>query len=273
MLKSDMADNLDYIDKIIEEEIKGFSEQFFKDYCDNDGKKRKNIVNKNNNFFISALGRDIILYSALVRSLDSSLGNRIQTIAQRIAEKNYIVKTKIEGQIPKNAVDAIADLLDEYEHHRIPKEGDIETIYKEAGVKEEVKGHKSDYYLTLKTNPSKKFLMELKIGGDLDNKKAQSEKVSLLKQYVILRNSRDIAPKDDVKIFFCTAYNKNGENEKWVQERVGQFFSENEIKVGRDFWNFVSNSPGGYEAVKTSYAKHAHYLKDTLKKIVAHYSG
>lgn len=263
---------LSYVDKIIESEIKDFSATFLKDYCEPKGKKISNITNKVNNIFIAALGKEISVYSTLMRSLDSSLGNRLEKIAKLISEKNFIVKNKIEGFIPKRSIDAIASLLDKYENHiKKPNKQDIKTIYYISGDKKEFKGHKSDYYLTLKSNPKKKFLIELKIGGDLDNKKAQAEKEALLKQYVLLRNSKKIKPTDDVKIYFCTAYNKYGEDAKWIQERVHQFFSDDEILIGKNFWNFFCNSSQGYEVVKKSYIKHAHFLKDVLGKIVKHF--
>jgi hypothetical protein len=231
-------------------------------------------LNKKNNIFIAALGNEIATYSTLMRSLDSSLGNRLEKIAKLIAENNFKVNNKIEGYISKKSVDAIANLLDKYENHiKLPEKNDIETIYFGQGNEKMVKGHKSDYYLTLKSDHTKKYLIELKIGGDLDNKKAQAEKESLLKQYVLLRNSNEIKPTDRVSIFFCTAYNKNGEEATWTQGRVRQFFCEEEIKIGRDFWNFFCNSPDGYEIVKNSYLKHAHYLKDTLEEIVKHFSS
>lgn len=269
-----MSSSLTYVDKIFESEIKDFSATFLKDYCDPKGKKISNITNKANNIFIAALGKKISVYSTLMRSLDSSLGNRLEKIAKLIAENNFIVKNKIEGFIPKKSVDAIAGLLDKYENHiKRPELKDIKTIYYSSGDVEKIKSHKSDYYLTLKTDPKKKFLIELKIGGDLDNKKAQAEKEALLKQYVLLRNSAEIKPTDTVRIFFCTAYNKYGEEAKWTQERVRQFFSDSEIKVGGDFWNFFCASPNGYKAVKNAYLKYAHFLREVLEKIVEHYTS
>lgn len=266
-----MYKKLQYIDEIIEKEIKNFSQKFLQDYSDK-GKKTANIIDKKNNIFIATLGKDIVTYSALMRSLDSSLGNRIEKIARLIAKKNYVVRKKVVGYMSKKSITAIASLLESYKGKTKPKEQDIESVYKEDDKSKKLKRHSSDYYLTLKSDPSQKFLVELKIGGDLDNKKARSEKEALLEQYVILRNSNEIKPSDKVKIFFCTAYNKYGENKYWKQERVRQFFSDNEIKIGRDFWNFFCNSPHGYEAVKESYQKHAHYLKNALKKIIARYS-
>lgn len=263
-----------FIDQIIEEEIKDFSSKFKSDYCSDKGKKKKNILNKKNNIFIAALGADVMVYSALMRSLDSSLGNRLEKIAKLIAEKNYIVKKGIEGYIPEQSINAIATLLEKYHNHsKRPEARDLETVYKESHGGETIKSREvSDYYLTLRSDPHQKYLIELKIGGDLDNKKAESEKRALLQQYVVLRNSNEITEGDNVKIFFCTAYNKNGEDALWTQERVKQFFSDSEIMVGKEFWNFFCNSSNGYEVVKNSYIKHSHYLKDALKEIVAHFS-
>ena len=191
--------------------------------------------------------------------------------SKEIAQENYIVKNGVEGYMPTASISAIAELLDKYHNHQLPDENDVETIYKPRG--EELKTHEvSDYFLTLKSDPRQKFLIELKTGGDLDNKKAESEKRALLQQYVILKNSEEIKPGDNVKILFCTAYNKYGEDANWTQSSVRQFFVDSEIKVGRDFWNFFCASPDGYDAVKASYLKHAHYLKDALKKIVEHYA-
>ncbi len=263
------------IDKVIASEIKDFSEKFFNDYCSKKGKKKSNIENKKNNIFIAALGKDIALNSTLMRSLDSSLGNRIEKIAKLIAEKNFIVKKEVKGYIPVVAVNSIAQLLESYENReRKPKIEDIKQINLGTNAKQKRKKSKkfTDYYLTLKKDKSKKFLIELKIGGDLDNKKAKSEKDSLLRQYVLLKNSKEIKLTDKVKILFCTAYNKNGEGKPWKQERVKQYFSSSELLIGKDFWNFICNSPKGYQIVKSSYLKHSHSLKKAIEKITEHHS-
>lgn len=267
-----MDKKLQYIDKIVEEEVKDFSKQFLADYKKS-GKKSSNITNKKNNIFIEALGDKVVAQSALMRSLDSSLGNRIEKIAKRIAEKNFIVKKEVNGYISQKSIDAIARLLEGYKNRsRSPKTGDVEKIYKEDKRTRKKKRHFSDYYLVPRKDLSKKYLVELKIGGDLDNKKARSEKEALLEQYVILRNSKGIRPNDKIKILFCTAYNKDGEGKYWKQERVRQFFADSEIKVGKDFWNFIADSPDGYKTVKGSYLKHAYHLKDALQKIIDRYA-
>ena len=85
------------------------------------------------------------------------------------------------------------------------------------------------------------YLIELKASGDLDNKKAKSEKLAMLQEYFILKNSLIDKPNDKIRIFLGTAYNKYGEDSEWKQERVKQFFSEDELLIGKDYWNFVCN--------------------------------
>ena len=126
------------------------------------------------------------------------------------------------------------------------------------------KRHESDYYL-IDEESVMHYLIELKIGGDLDNKKARSEKEALLEQYCILANN--LGREDKVKIYFATAYNRYGEDKPWKQGRVLQFFSEDELKIGRDFWNMVCKTDKGYEIVLDEYKKNAHYIIDALNRI------
>ena len=67
--------------------------------------------------------------------------------------------------------------------------------------------------------------------------------------------------KDDatakVQIFFGTACNKFGEGKTWKQERVKQFFAEDELLIGKEYWNFVCNDEKGFEIVFNQYKKSA----------------
>ena len=110
-----------------------------------------------------------------------------------------------------------------------------------------------------------RYLIELKIGGDLDNKKARSEKEALLEQYAILCNTLDRSTK--VKIFFGTAYNRYGEGKARNQQRVKQFFADEELLIGRDFWNFICKMQSGYDIVINEYEKNAHFIIRALDSI------
>lgn len=70
-----------------------FSDRHISEYDDPEG----TINMKIHNVFIAALGKDIQYYSALSRSLDSSLGNMLESMAIAIARLNYDVSQCVEG--------------------------------------------------------------------------------------------------------------------------------------------------------------------------------
>ncbi len=239
----------------------GFSTRHLADVDNENG-----VINmKIHNVFIAALGKEIQYYSALARSLDSSLGNMLEGMAISIAKLNYEVSQHVEGTLYKEQTDYIAELLEQYKrsaNRRIPKLTDYQGISKMTGTAE-TKRHESDYYL-LDEESGMHYLIELKIGGDLDNKKARSEKEALLEQYCILTNRLG---EERVKILFATAYNLYGEGRPWVQGRVRQFFCEEELCISRDFWNLICKSEKGYDIVIDEYKKNAHFINEALDEI------
>lgn len=239
----------------------GFSTRHLADVDNENG-----VINmKIHNVFIAALGKEIQYYSALARSLDSSLGNMLEGMAICIAKLNYEVSQHVEGTLYKEQTDYIAELLEQYKrsaNRRIPKLTDYQGISKMTGTAE-TKRHESDYYL-LDEESGMHYLIELKIGGDLDNKKARSEKEALLEQYCILTNRLG---EERVKILFATAYNRYGEGRPWTQGRVRQFFCEEELCISRDFWNLICKSEKGYDIVIDEYKKNAHFINEALDEI------
>ena len=239
----------------------GFSTRHLADVDNENG-----VINmKIHNVFIAALGKEIQYYSALARSLDSSLGNMLEGMAISIAKLNYEVSQHVEGTLYKEQTDYIAELLEQYKrsaNRRIPKLTDYQGISKMTGTAE-TKRHESDYYL-LDEESGMHYLIELKIGGDLDNKKARSEKEALLEQYCILTNRLG---EERVKILFATAYNRYGEGRPWTQGRVRQFFCEEELCISRDFWNLIYKSEKGYDIVIDEYKKNAHFINEALDEI------
>lgn len=239
----------------------GFSTRHLADVDNENG-----VINmKIHNVFIAALGKEIQYYSALARSLDSSLGNMLEGMAISIAKLNYEVSQHVEGTLYKEQTDYIAELLEQYKrsaNRRIPKLSDYQGISKMTGTAE-TKRHESDYYL-LDEESGMHYLIELKIGGDLDNKKARSEKEALLEQYCILTNRLG---EERVKILFATAYNRYGEGRPWTQGRVRQFFCEEELCISRDFWNLICKSEKGYDIVIDEYKKNAHFINEALDEI------
>ena len=221
---------------------------------------------KIHNVFIAALGPEIQYYTALVRSLDSSLGNMLEALAVNIARLFYKVEKRVEGPLSLKQTRDIAELLERYK--RRVKKPDVADY---AGLRNRPSGgnpvqkrHDSDYYL-INEKTGHHHLIELKIGGDLDNKKARSEKEAILEQFAILSN---VLPKGaPIDVHFATAYNRFGEGKPWNQERVKQYFAEEELLIGAAFWNFICNSPQGYEIVLSAYRENAPLIKDALSAI------
>lgn len=189
----------------------------------------------------------------------------LESMAISIAELNYTVSQHVEGTLYKEQTDYIAELLEQYKrgtNRRKPHIEDYRGISQIIGTAE-TKRHESDYYL-IDEETGMHYLIELKIGGDLDNKKARSEKEALLEQYCILTNRLG---EERVKVLFATAYNRYGEGKPWTQGRVRQFFCDEELCISSDFWNLVCKSEHGYEIVIDEYKKNAHFINEALDEI------
>ena len=231
------------------------------------------IINmKIHNVFIEALGKEVQYYTALVRSLDSSLGNMLESLAINIAEQTFEVKRNVEGPLMTDQTQFIANLLEQYKRHQIHPQVEDYLPLRSISQNPEalLKRHDSDYYL-IDHATNTHHLIELKIGGDLDNKKARSEKEAILEQYAILSNT--LPRETKIRIYFATAYNRFGEDKPWRQERVRQFFADEELLIGSQFWNFICNSPTGYTMVLEAYRECAHLIREALDAIKHTYLG
>jgi hypothetical protein len=251
----------------VESYASGFETRHIAEYDDPNG----TINMKIHNIFIAALGPEIQYYTALVRSLDSSLGNMLEKMAINIAQLFYEVSQSVTGELYPSQTAKIAELLEAYKSRRQkPQISDYKNFVKLSRDDAREKTHVSDYYLVDK-DTDEHYLIELKTGGDLDNKKARSEKEAILEQYAILSNQ--LGDGNKIHIYFATAYNRFGEGKPWKQERVKQFFATNELLIGKDFWNFVCKSEQGYEIVIDEYKKHADLILDALNNIKRKYLG
>ncbi len=259
-------ENADTIKLIVKASVQSFATGF-KGRHEGEVDDPEGTINiKIHNVFIEALGKEIQYYSALARSLDSSLGNMLEKMAINIAEMNYEVQNHVEGYITPSQTGKIAEILEKYKRYEIRP--DIKDYQCLRDMKEEkasrLTRHDSDYYL-IDRDTNDRFLIELKIGGDLDNKKARSEKEAILEQYAILANSLD--NEVNISVHFATAYNRFGEDKPWLQQRVRQYFADSELLIGRDFWNFVCKSETGYDTVLSAYRQNAHLIISTLDDI------
>ncbi len=243
-----------------------FSERHIREIDDPNGTLNMKI----HNVFIAALGPEIQYYTALVRSLDSSLGNMLESMAINIAKIFYDVHNNVEGFLSTKQINQISDILEAYTRNvKKPQINDYEKLREKPSTKDLIHKRKaSDYYLIDQDN-NHHYLIELKIGGDLDNKKARSEKEAILEQFAILSNT---LPQDSkIIIYFATAYNRFGEGKPWKQERVRQFFANDELLIGKDFWDLICKSKYGYDIILEEYKKSSHFIINALDKIKKEY--
>ncbi len=191
-------------------------------------------------------------------------------MAINIAKLSYEVSTAVEGVLYETQTAAIASLLEQYKRHALtPSLADYKEL---ASLRGDAiaKRHESDYCLYDRATDVH-YLIELKAGGDLDNKKARSEKEALLEQYCILANRLGSAQK--IRLLFATAYNRFGEGRPWKQGRVLQFFANEELCISRDFWNLVCHSENGFDIVIDEYRKQAHHITEALRRIRKAYTS
>ncbi|GHT19224.1 hypothetical protein AGMMS4957_03020 [Bacteroidia bacterium] len=164
-----------------------FSDRHITEYDDPDGTLNMKI----HNVFIAVLGEEIQYYTAMCRSFDSSLGNMLEKLAINIAHLFYTVSQEVTGELYPEQTSKIAELLEAYKNVQNPKKVSVQDfeLIKNIQTSKSVakKTHVSDYYL-LDEETDAHFLIELKIDGDLDNKKARSEKRAIFKQYAIENN-------------------------------------------------------------------------------------
>lgn len=257
------------IQAVVDTAVQAFSEGLISRYSDEVDDINGVINMKKNNCFIAELGNEFMFYSAFVRSFDSSFGNVLEKMGNNIAKLSYDVKGKISSFILPDQTQRIASILDNYVDHVTMPSIEHYNMYTSIFPKDITsykRDHVTDNYFYCKEK-NEHYLIELKASGDLDNKKARAEKSALLEEYFLLKNELKDDKTAQVKIYFGTAYNKFGEGKEWKQERVKQFFSEDELLIGKDYWNFVCNDNDGFEVVFEQYKNSAEKIRTALNKI------
>jgi len=256
------------VDVSIKNFVAGLESRYEAEAIDPDG-----VINsKKHNCFIAELGEEFMFYSAFVRSFDSSFGKVLENMGNSIARLSYDVKGSIESFLLPEQKQHISNLMSSYEQHIKPEIQHYQqhNFIIPNNVDSFRMAHATDNYFY---NPEKKehYIIELKAGGDLDNKKSRAEKIAMLEEYYLLNNLLSRNSGEKIYIYFATAYNKFGEGKPWKQERVRQFFAEEELLIGQDYWNFVCNDPQGFNIVFEQYRESAKYIKESLVRIKAMY--
>ena len=258
---------------VVDTAVEAFAEGLIRRYSDEVDDINGVINMKKNNCFIAELGEEFMFYSAFVRSFDSSFGSVLEKIGNSIAKLSYEVKGDISSFILPDQIQRIASILDSYVDHvaapSIEHYSSHTSIYPKD-ITSYKRNHVTDNYFYCK-DKNEHYLIELKASGDLDNKKARAEKSALLEEYFLLKNQLKYETNSKIKIFFGTAYNKFGEGNTWKQERVKQFFANDELLIGKEYWNFVCDDIDGFNIVFEQYKSSATKIKVALNKIKGMY--
>lgn len=226
---------------------------------------------KKNNVFMAELGNEFMFYSAFVRSFDSSFGKALETIGNAMAKYSYQVKGRIDSYLLPQQTQHIDYLMAEYERHTVPNISDYENFdaVQPKNIYSYEKSHEVDNYFFDEIK-MEHYIIELKAGGDLDNKKAKAEKAELLKEYFLLKNML-LGKNEEIRIIFATAYNKFGEGNEWKQERVRQYFADGELLIGRSYWNFVCDDNNGFNVIFEQYKESCNTIRKSLEVVKSLY--
>lgn len=224
------------------------------------------------NPFLSTIDMDFAVASTLSRSFTSFLGKTLEIIGQEFANNAYTPEqpaNTITSFVTEQQIRLIDQLCDEYyvsgQHHRIPCRKDYETYDLRCDCSTHIaQSHQVDnMWYDAATNTH--YVVEVKAGGDLDNKKARSEKQELLKEYFLRKNMSQ--PHDKVRICLGIAYNKYGDGMPWKQNSVLSMFSSDELLIGSEYWNLVTGNPSGYDTFMRCWdASCAQILRNALSE-------
>ncbi len=263
------------IRQIVDSSIKSFANGFELRHSAEKDDPFGTINMKKNNCFINALGEEFVFYSAFVRSFDSSFGKVLEDLGNSIAKFSYETGKTIHSFMLPEQTQHISNILDRYENHTSkPDISHYDNFYcltPSDTTSFKTKHECDNWFYDEKTKTH--YLVELKAGGNLDNKKAKSEKLALLKEYFMLKNLLTDKDKDEkIVIKFATAYNMYGEGKEWHQSNVEMFFSKDELLIGKNYWNFVCNDDNGFNIIFNQYKKSSIYIKDALNRIKRLYS-
>lgn len=104
------------IQKIVDEEIRKFTDSFEARYTKEVDNPDGVINSKINNCFVAELGKEFMFYSAFVRSFDSSFGKVLEAMGNKIAELSYDVRKDVNSFLLPQQSQHMDYIILEYEN-------------------------------------------------------------------------------------------------------------------------------------------------------------
>lgn len=219
-------------------------------------KFKKNI--KITNPFIAWLNNEYLFYSKLSKYIDIALWKTLEKITYDIASLFSPTLSNFNSYITEEQIKNIS-LLNEKNQNNYSF---LRYLW-ESWIKKYKKQNTDLCIHDIKEN--KLTIFELKVSWMLDNKKAESEKISLLKQYCYLSNLiNDLDIEIDIK--FWVLY--NNPNLNW---NLYNNFSSDEILIGEDFWYFLTKDKNWYQYVLEAIENNIWILNQEIEKIKKFY--
>ena len=261
----------------------------------------ENFRRKANNFLLSQFDPDVLFYTVFTSSFESKSGNALENCAKAIARLRYgpdsvpalicgLGATEEDRQrhsilaADKQLILTRRRISDVTRHansvlarHR--KSGRGSTRATTTGVSQniltdEIVNHSYENSTVLEEKPVDLFIcvsdtesicMEVKLGGDLDSSNAPA-------QFAKFLTTCAIAGQPQVKGYFATIYNKDGEGKPFTGT-VRSYPADDMILIGSRFWTQILPKPVSFDYFVSLYHKALENvgMNETIREMVEVY--
>lgn len=227
------------------------------------------LLDKLGNPFFSRFPLEYAAYSTISRSLDSALGTEIEELMVVLAGQAFGTdavlhqsRNGIKGALTLAQSQAIAGALSE---DAPAKSVDFDQL---ATSEDAVEGSAERCMRrvdVLIRHPSGQVAaIETKFGGQLDVKKSKAEKKALLEFSAVYFNETGVTPAVVLGVLY-DVHDHSGK--PWRQGSVNKYFDQNELLVGRNFWNFVLDASDGYDVFIGAWQDASGRLGDLVEEL------
>lgn len=218
--------------------------------------------------FIKSLFPEIRLAAIIERSLNTALGWGWDKMVADIAHAthgNAVVGHYVEGQIPATTASLINNLTSAYtagEGHSIPDTtAELAAIIpgvNAPGAKEDVREKDDVFYVDGSGLENHIEIKTPKPNYD----QARAAKRRILRIHAVRHPTQ-------VTALVGMAYNPNGLYGEYAWPTTKYFLDfAVDLKVGRDFWNYIGNSPETYDQLLACFLEVSHERRDDLRQLL-----
>ncbi len=221
------------------------------------------LLNKLGNILYESFTFRYAALSSISRSFDSSLGLVVQELVIELARRSYGCENVLDGEANKLAgvlTSAQRDAIDTMLKAGARANPSRNVPKKDSGARSCTR--RGD--LLIKRDNAPPVFFEIKMGGQLDDKKASAEKRGALEYCALYANKYGVTPALVLGVLFDS---KEGSGQAWSSGPVRKFFSEEELLVARQFWNFILNASDGYDVFTQCWVRESVRLSDMVHEI------